>query len=835
MSTSRLKKLLAGLALATSTYFGYNLIPKKPVLKNPPKLHVATEQVQKIENSQYYAHPGFIQRPRVHTVIEAIRYCDYDSLVNSLKKGYDSNYRNKDGFFPAAVAVKNNDIKALKILDKYNCNLNNRIYVNVHGLAIPFSLVEYAIYNNADEGTIRYLLNKGVKPVIGKGIEWLISFAYMRNLKIGHNLLKKYIDVVNPNEIVTSSSITFAQIIANRGTYDDFKLLITKKNVDTRHIDGNDRGMLDFAVLNKHTKEALKISKYLVDVTGVDPNNRRNGQTSLDLLIYENSSRVAYDTENLSDIVYSPVPDDAGGDKSLLVKFLLSRGATSVDPNIVSDAMDDLDVSDEIIELLIKNNFKIDDKQSLIKSAVKRNRSTKLIRLLLTHGYIPNEYDLGEALNAHKFEVADIIIKSGNINGNNLHDYLNDTLYNATTSDDKIVFSFLTRQGAEIDNKIVNSVIKCGCENVANLLIKKGYISEQDIEERYDKIKNGAIKKLQTESNNMAKTLEELLSYEGSYENVFRDVLDSMPNLRLSSGTLKSLISYAADYYDSQNPNSELNTRINELAEKVTMVDSRNMEDMLSNAISTGDAKLVKTILEHTGGYEEPKAIGNGAVKYKLISLAAEKNESLAYMLEEYFGIDEDTAIHNYIEHGILESEKDVSVNGYISDEQLVKLKRFVKYISAQDMIDPNLPTMVKTIIESDTIESYTLVYTLLEKGMNPNIIIDKDRGTTIIMFATKKGRFDIIDALIQFGANPFITDKLGKNMFDYFIDYNEAQKIYSQKNDTNGLLKMRGIYETYGPSRDLDQHGIIESGKLSYKNRDNVKKGRGPGKLKSW
>ena len=208
MKFSRLKKLLVGISAGVLIATGYHISNKTTVESKHTIEHfdasVGENTTKKSTRISY--------KPRtthIRTIPDAIRQHDHRELLYLLSRGYDPNYRDKIGLFPLAYAVKYKDLESFAILQEHGANEDKLIYINDDGYIHPVSLLEYAAFLNSDVSLVDQLIRSGVKFAFTNNLESFIAYAYVRNRRLGHELLVMYRDALDPNKVINIDGVTF--------------------------------------------------------------------------------------------------------------------------------------------------------------------------------------------------------------------------------------------------------------------------------------------------------------------------------------------------------------------------------------------------------------------------------------------------------------------------------------------------------------------------------------------------------------------------------------------------------------------------------------------------
>ena len=124
--------------------------------------------------------------------------------------------------------------------------------------------------------------------------------------------------------------------------------------------------------------------------------------------------------------------------------------------------------------------------------------------------------------------------------------------------------------------------------------------------------------------------------------------------------------------------------------------------------------------------------------------------------------------------------------------EVLIKAGADINTTSKQKM------TALNYAINANNLDAIKL---LIEKGADPNTVVNKETGQTLLMRAAENGRNDLVEALIEAGADINTTSKQKMTALNYAINANNdeiirlllnASDINISAQDNNGYSALR-------------------------------------------
>lgn len=205
-------------------------------------------------------------------IFKAYENKDYDKVEKLLKSGENPNVLNKDGVTLLFLAASDNDIKTIKLLDKYNVNID---LPTGEGKITPFFM---ACASNSYEAA-EYLLQKGADvnyKVKAAGNQTPIRFACKSgSIKLVKLLLENKAELHNcPDDCITPL------IQAARSNHIELVKFLIEKGAEVNHQARDKECALNQAIKNNN-EELVRylISKGAESMTDVD------GLTSYDLAI----------------------------------------------------------------------------------------------------------------------------------------------------------------------------------------------------------------------------------------------------------------------------------------------------------------------------------------------------------------------------------------------------------------------------------------------------------------------------------------------------------------------------------------------------------------------
>lgn len=638
---------------------------------------------------------------------------DADLVEFFIFKGADPELKNKAGDTPLHVAIKNNSLRAAKILAATGSTLFTKDGENVTALDAGLEKGEefYNIFITPETGTIKdpegktivhYFVESknrdAVLTCINKGLPISIKDNKgLTPLDLAFNYINDYESVQIAADLIQGG----ADEITTDFAY--FQNAVSNRNLSERYADGQTPLHLSSIHGHKAIAEYLlknNASSSAQDSQGSTPLHEavRYGNLEIAALLLENGANVnAKDNIGKTPIMILPPQDKVEKTYKLLIenKADLTQKDMYGDTILHTAAM--LKLNSELITLLTKNGADINarNKEGVTPLHIAiQQQDAKTIKLLTTNGANIHSMNKNKqtpltlALNSEN-EIFEATINSSNImsqdsDGNTpLHIAI---LNDAGLPKIKYIISLtedVNIRNSEGNNSLFLAILK-NRQKVGEMLLAK----------------NADIFATNTNNNSPLKVA---LRHGGTVQ----DWLITSRTIRSTDGSGNTVLHYAAEW--------EFADAIDFLIIKGADIHAKNAngETCLFSAVKTNNPEIIQSVISGGASIKDRDNMGN-------------------------------TALHTAVRYDALESMKkviDLGVN-----------------INTQN-------TSGKSCLSEAVLSGkYDIAKFLLENGADANSC-DKN-GVTILMDTVKGSNNQVVKLLLENNANPNLMDNNGRNAF---------------------------------------------------------------------